>query len=172
MGQPEPDDLIAAAPTAPALGPTFWNDVETAFNAVLEAGDAARTAALERYCGGRSALRSEVETLLEAHTRAGEIIAPGKGPLATPEENDAHLNSQVGAFRLLERIAEGGMGAVYRGERVTSDFTQRVAVKLIASTMYGADTLRRFRVERQILASLQHPNIVSLLDDRKSAVEG
>jgi non-specific serine/threonine protein kinase/serine/threonine-protein kinase len=144
--------------------PEFWNQVEAAFSAVLDAGEAARTAALETYCGGRSALRIEVETLLEAHARAGEFIAPGKGPLAPPEEQDADLHTQVGAFRLLERIAEGGMGAVYRAERVTSDFTQKVAVKLIASTMYGADTLRRFRVERQILASLQHPNIVSLLD--------
>lgn len=56
------------------------------------------------------------------------------------------------------------MGTVCRAERVDGDFTQQAAVKLIASRLHSADTLRRFKAERQILASLQHPGIVALLD--------
>ena len=72
--------------------------------------------------------------------------------------------TRVGAFRLGERIAHGGMGDVYRAERVEGDFTQQVAIKLIAGRLQGSETVRRFRDERQILASLQHPHIVTLVD--------
>ena len=114
-------------------------------------------------------MRAEVEALLAAHVRAGEFIAPlttGAGePRDEPSaDTDTNVPAQVGAFRLHECIGEGGMGAVYRAERVLGDFDQRVAVKLISSRLCGADTLRRFRAERQILASLQHPHIVALLD--------
>jgi serine/threonine protein kinase len=56
------------------------------------------------------------------------------------------------------------MGVVYRAERVDGEFTQRVAVKLIDLPLRNPDALRRFRAERQILATLNHPNIVTLVD--------
>ncbi len=85
---------------------------------------------------------------------------------ATREEDEHGIASGtiVGAFRLIERIGQGGMGDVYRAERVAGDFTQQVAIKVIAARLQGAGTIHRFRTERQILASLQHPNIVTLID--------
>jgi non-specific serine/threonine protein kinase/serine/threonine-protein kinase len=56
------------------------------------------------------------------------------------------------------------MGQVHLAERVEGDFVQRVAVKLTRASMRDADSARRFRAERQILASLQHPHVVTLLD--------
>ncbi len=70
---------------------------------------------------------------------------------------------RVGPYRLLERLGEGGMGEVYRAERV-EDFSQIVAVKLLVRGLGDQEILRRFHTERQVLASLQHPNIVRLLD--------
>ena len=70
----------------------------------------------------------------------------------------------VGAFRLVEPIGRGGMGVVYRAERVTSEFTQQAAVKLIEAPLQSPAMLRHFKTERQILAGLRHPHIVTLLD--------
>jgi len=163
MAQPHQRRAAVRLP-GPAEAP-FWREVEEAFSAVLEAGEAARTAALAAHCGEGGAVRDEVEALLAAHTRAGEFITPATaGPFAAGDADEPAVPSRIGCFRLLERIGEGGMGAVYRAERVEGDFSQQVAVKLIAARMYGADTLRRFRAERQILATLQHPHIVALLD--------
>ena len=146
----------------------FWDEVKQAFSAVLEAGASAREAALDAHCAGRSTVRREVEMLLAAHLQAGAFIVPDTAgivaALGDADAADALAGSRIGAFRLIERIAEGGMGAVYRAERADGDFSQQVAVKLIAGRLYGADTLQRFRAERQLLASLQHSNIVALFD--------
>ena len=69
------------------------------------------------------------------------------------------IGRTVGAFRLDEEIGRGGMGAVYRATRVDGEFDQTVAVKLIKRGMDTDMILRRFRRERQILATLNHPNI-------------
>jgi non-specific serine/threonine protein kinase/serine/threonine-protein kinase len=70
----------------------------------------------------------------------------------------------IGPFRLVEPIGEGGMGVVYRGERVDGEFVEQVAIKLIAAPLHDPEALRRFRVERQVLATLNHPDIVALVD--------
>ncbi len=69
---------------------------------------------------------------------------------------------RIGPYRLISEIGHGGMGTVYLAER-DGDFHQRVAIKVVRGLL-GADGLRRFRAERQILASLQHPSIARLLD--------
>jgi len=69
----------------------------------------------------------------------------------------------VGRFRLVRLIGEGGMSSVYAAER-SDDFKQVAAVKLLREELCDAETRLRFRAERQVLASLQHPNIVQLID--------
>ena len=75
----------------------------------------------------------------------------------------------MGAYTLVEKLGEGGMGEVYRGERVDGGFEQQVAIKITRASLHRDDVLRRFRVERQILASLNHPNIVTMLDGGATA---
>jgi hypothetical protein len=70
----------------------------------------------------------------------------------------------IGAYRVVEKIGSGGMGEVYRGERADGTFAHQVAIKVTQSTIGHGDLLRRFKIERQILATLQHPHIVTLLD--------
>lgn len=147
--------------------PDGFTEIEDIFAAALAAGDAARTQVLDMRCAGRLDVRAEVESLLAAHADAAHFItspalAAGGGPEAPLAEVTPGM--RLGAFRLLDRIATGGMGEVFRAERVEADFSQTVAIKVIAGRLVGADTLRRFRTERQILAALQHPNIVALLD--------
>jgi serine/threonine-protein kinase len=72
--------------------------------------------------------------------------------------------SQVGPWRLLEPVGEGGMGSVYRAERVDGGFEQEAAVKRMRAGLDQQQYLQRFEAERQILARLQHPHIARLLD--------
>ena len=81
--------------------------------------------------------------------------------------DDIPVNSMIGraigVYRLEEEIGRGGMGAVYRAERIDGEFKQTVAVKLIKRGMDTDLILKRFRRERQILAALDHPNIAYFL---------
>jgi tetratricopeptide (TPR) repeat protein/predicted Ser/Thr protein kinase len=145
----------------------YWDRVEEIFAAAIAAEDSARSAVLDRQCAARADLRADVEVLLAAHARAGDFIAPQtlSATGGSPRADDGRPpGTRVGAFQLCERIARGGMGDVYRAERADGEFTQQVAIKLIAARLHGAGTLRRFRAERQILASLQHSHIVTFVD--------
>ena len=78
-------------------------------------------------------------------------------------EENSMIGRRIGAYRLEEEIGRGGMGAVYRAVRVDGEFDQTVAVKLIKRGMDTDMILRRFRRERQILATLNHPNVAYFL---------
>ena len=86
------------------------------------------------------------------------------GASSDDDDISSVVGLQIGAYRLVEKIGEGGMGDVFRAERADGLFAQQVAVKITRSTIGDSDLRRRFSVERQILASLNHDNIVRLLD--------
>jgi serine/threonine protein kinase len=73
------------------------------------------------------------------------------------------LGRRIGHYRLTQRIGEGGMGEVYLAER-EDEFRQRVAIKLIRQGVSNPEVIRRFLIERQTLAALNHPHIVRLVD--------
>lgn len=75
--------------------------------------------------------------------------------------------TRIGAFEVVELIGSGGMGAVYRAERVAGGFEQTVAIKLLLGT--DGATRERFRAEMEILAGLSHPNIAQLIDGGETA---
>ncbi len=77
---------------------------------------------------------------------------------------DNFLGREIGVYRLTREIGRGGMGAVYLAERADGEFFQKVAIKLIKRGMDSDFIIRRFRHERQILASFEHPFIARLLD--------
>ncbi len=76
---------------------------------------------------------------------------------------DPLLGRSIGHYKLIQRLGEGGMGVVYLAER-TGEFQRRAAIKLVRYAMDAPEVRRRFLAERQMLASLSHPNIVALLD--------
>jgi WD40 repeat protein/serine/threonine protein kinase len=130
-----------------------------------------RPAFLERACAGNPALKADVESLLAHRDGArrffgtplviGADVADASDALPPV---DAWAGRTVGPWRLLERVATGGMGAIYLGERVDREFEKKVAVKLVRSGLASEEVLTRFRRERQVLADLEHPNIGRLLD--------
>ena len=78
--------------------------------------------------------------------------------------HSTHENGAIGPYRLLRELGRGGMGVVYLAERADGQYRRRVAIKLLRSSPDTEDLHRRFLAERQILASLNHPNIAQFLD--------
>ena len=78
--------------------------------------------------------------------------------------SDISQDGRLGPYRLIREIGHGGMGTVYLGVRADDAFQKRVAIKVLKRGMDTDSIVRRFRHERQILASLEHPFIASLLD--------
>jgi serine/threonine protein kinase/Tfp pilus assembly protein PilF len=143
----------------------FWDRVEALFGDALELDPAERARLLDERCADDASVRAEVQSLLDAYTRATAFMPQASSPgAAAPIPAGLREGDIVGAFRLVKRIASGGMGTVYLAERVEGGFAQSVAIKVIAAPIIHDDAARRFRTERQILASLQHPYIVSLVD--------
>jgi tetratricopeptide (TPR) repeat protein len=98
----------------------------------------------------------EVRQLLLAMSDETGLL--NRSPL--PQWEELASGDRLGAYRIEELLGRGGMGAVYRATRVDDAFTKTVAIKIM-STGLGLEAFRR---ERQILATLEHPNIVRLLD--------
>jgi tetratricopeptide (TPR) repeat protein len=143
------------------MHPADFSRVETLFADIVMLGPADRNLALDERCADRLDLRRRVEALLDAHDR---LPAESDAGADSPAWPPLGAGSPVGPFRLIEPIGSGGMGAVFRAERTDGAFTQEVAVKVVRPAFADAELMQRFKTERQILASLRHPNIVTLLD--------
>ncbi|MBD0425646.1 serine/threonine protein kinase [Aquisalinus flavus] len=70
----------------------------------------------------------------------------------------------IGAYRITGIIGQGGMGTVFRGQRMSGDFEHDVAIKVIKPKVLSDELVERFARERQTLARLSHPNIARLYD--------
>lgn len=148
---------------------SFPERVERLFHEALELPAEARGDFLAKACEGDAKLLEAVERLLQA---AGRVKGKPAWNFAAMENEARELSKEPGdtvleRYRLIERIGSGGMGVVYKALRADEEFSKLVAIKIV---QHGADelgheaVLQRFRQERQILASLEHPNIARLLD--------
>jgi non-specific serine/threonine protein kinase/serine/threonine-protein kinase len=134
-------------------------------DAVIDSEPGLRDEVLAAACGGDSALREEAEKLLAHHTAAGSYLDESPFEIL-PRLHDVSsvLGQKFGPSRVTEEIGGGGMGVVYKAVRDDEQYERKVAIKLIKRGMDSEAILRRFVVERQILANLNHPNVARLLD--------
>ncbi len=138
--------------------------------AVFTVAAACRTAEerakyLDEVCESEPHARARVETLLRAHSDAGNFLG-GDSPEATPTINQPLAEKPgdtIGPYKLLEQIGEGGMGTVYMAEQ-NEPVQRRVALKVIKPGMDSRAVISRFEAERQALALMDHPNIARVLD--------
>jgi tetratricopeptide (TPR) repeat protein len=138
----------------------------------LEAADRApveREAFLSFSCGEDAELRGEVRALLRAETEGrgfleGAPTAPVQEAIEGATGPASPRPSRIGPYEVVDQIGHGGMGVVYLAIRSGEGFQTRVAIKVIKRGMDTNDIVRRFRTERQILASLDHPHIARLFD--------
>jgi tetratricopeptide (TPR) repeat protein len=146
-----------------------WERVKQIFAAACELPEAALPAFLTASCAGDPALLREVESLLAARSGIGDsfIAQPAAGEalaLIAKRETAEWIGRRIGAYRVLAELGSGGMGTVFLAARDDAEFERQVAIKVIRRGLDRAEIVSRFRQERQILASLEHPNIARLLD--------
>ncbi len=151
------------------MNPERWQQVRTVLDQAIALGVDQRSAFLDSACAGDVELRSEVESLLRSHNEAGSVFL-SRSPIdlkAIPDSSRdqfAKLGRKIGVYQLVEQIGQGGMGEVYRAVRADGQYDKQVAIKFVRAGLDTSSVLERFRHERQVLASLDHPNIARLLD--------
>ena len=87
-------------------------------------------------------------------TPVADAVGSDQGAAPRPPQG-----AEFGPYRILEQIGHGGMSRVYLAERSDGAYEQKVAVKILSGDLLDASAIRRFELERQILADLRHPNI-------------
>ena len=107
------------------------------------------------------AVRARALALLSGSRGAAAMLPTGGAP---GQAGEAAAPERIGAYRVTGLVGQGGMGAVYRGERAAGDFEHTVAIKVIRPGALSGSLIERFRRERQTLARLSHPNIARLFD--------
>jgi eukaryotic-like serine/threonine-protein kinase len=140
--------------------PDHFERVEAIFLEVCDLDGEERARRIDTLCDGDATLFSVVRALLEAdEVQTSPIDATG---LLCVEQHAAGIPDVVGDFEIISVLGEGGMGIVY--EAVQRTPRRRVALKVIKNSMITPSALRRFEIEAQILAKLQHPGIATIYD--------
>lgn len=151
---------------AKSLTPERWQQIEAIFHASLETPEPDREPFLLQSCGGDDGLLAEIRNLLFAFNDEKRFTMP-----AAPVEVEVkgRLGETVGGYILDAELGQGGMGTVYLAHRADGEYEQHVALKAVSAHLRTKIFTERFRIERQILANLNHPNITRLLDGGVSA---
>ena len=142
-----------------------WQRLRDVVDAASRLPPEARGAYLDGACAADPTLRLEVESVLRADDRASSFLHGAVGAAAQAwADGPSSVGRRLGAYEVTRELGRGGMGAVYLAVRADDEYRKEVAVKLIRAGADDPEVRRRFLVERQILANLEHPNIARLLD--------
>ena len=145
-----------------------WQRIEELYHSALELDGNRRAAFLEQACGGDQSLWLEVASLLAEVQRTDDFLESPAADVAARSlaascEPDGHSHpATIGHYRIIGRIGEGGMGTVYEAEQ--DEPRRTVALKVIKLGQTTRERLRRFRLESQALARLQHPGIAQIYE--------
>jgi serine/threonine protein kinase len=147
------------------MTPERFRQIRNLFDAALERDAALRTSFLAEACQGDEPLRAEVGRLLAAHLQEA---SPLDGGAVRPElltgEPGRMEGRRIDHYEILRALGRGGMGAVYLALRTDDVYRKSVAFKVVRPEAGTPEVIQRFRREREILASLDHPNLARLLD--------
>lgn len=147
-----------------------WSQIENLFHEAMEVDERARSQWLQVRCGEDADLLAEVRSLLLHAMPAEEQIrhlveeAAGSIQEAPRRSRGPGIGDNVGPYHLIKEIGSGGMGVVYLAMRNDPQFFQTVAIKVLRREFDASILASRFLRERQILATLSHPNIARVLD--------
>ena len=154
-------------------------DINEILDQAFELEGVERDAYLDVACDGDTCLRANVNQLLHGLEESAppefmegpiplhdiDVLGDLEHFLDFPAINSSHIKTgqRIDAYKIVDRLGQGGMGEVYLAERDDGEFTQKVAIKVVRSGMATEEVYKRFQYERQILANLSHPNIARLL---------
>ncbi|MHC5028081.1 MAG: serine/threonine protein kinase, partial [Planctomycetota bacterium] len=142
-------------------------NAETIFNEARSMRPAERAGYLKGACGNDADLRADVESLLQADEEAASFMA--NAPASSQDDATVQQapreqpGQQIGRYKLLQSIGEGGFGSVWMAEQ-KEPVKRRVALKIIKLGMDTKQVIARFEAERQALAMMDHPHIAKVLD--------
>ena len=145
---------------------TVWD----LFRRALEVPADKRDDFARHVCGGNENLLAVLRRIIvkdaQRYPLLDEQLDPSKYlyPSKSPDDRALLTGTTIGAYRIVGALGCGGMGAVYRAEPISDVVKLPVAIKLIKRGMDSQDVVRLFLREREILASLKHPNIAQLID--------
>jgi non-specific serine/threonine protein kinase/serine/threonine-protein kinase len=153
------------------MTPQEWQEIEEVLAAAVEVPEDQQGDYLASVCGQRPWIWAEVEAFLSIRDQANAAFAspPEISWVEILSEPAPVIDQKLGPYRVIRVLGIGGMGEVYLAERDDDQFHRQVAVKMIAGSIASPELLARFRAEREILATLDHPNIARLLDAGISA---
>ncbi|CAN0461243.1 unnamed protein product, partial [Laminaria digitata] len=145
-----------------------WSQIQAMFDSALEQDPPKRITFLKAACKDDLDLYNEVSSLLASDQQINSLIDGQALDAVTVSDKllaETQLEGQqIGPYKLIKKLGQGGMGIVYLANRADGQFEQQVALKLIKRGMDSEMIVRRFLAERQILARLDHPHIARLLD--------
>jgi len=145
---------------------TRWQRIQDIFSSAVDLHHEEQRSAVAEMCAGDEPLQDEVLALLEEDRRANPLLDSSLDQTARAVLDFGALPSlvqrQIGPYRLLELLGEGGMGVVYLAER--TDIGGKVAIKLLRDAWLSPMRRQRFRIEQRTLAKLNHPSIARIYD--------
>jgi len=150
-----------------------WRLVEELFHQIQEIPEAGRAEWLHGQTQDPQ-VRSELLAMLEAAGEPLEEVILGQMEQLMRRSNrrdiDSQIGTRVGPWRLKRVLGQGGMGSVFEAVRADGGFEQRAAIKIIKPGLVRESAfLERFKLERQILAKLEHPGIARLIDGGRTS---
>src|SRR5665213_2390114 len=176
VGSRQPSSSVSVADSPASrnsfkdLSPSQYSRLSALLDESFEMPPAARAAwfdALERSDPQLAAVLGDLLASQKSCEAAGFLASPGPlaGDLASLVSTDQGLvGKRYGPYRVLSLLGHGGMGSVWLAERADGLFSRQVALKLVHPALIGRVMTERFTREREILASLNHPNIARLSD--------
>jgi len=149
-----------------------WARVQELFDRASALPKEEVEAFLIRECPDEELIKTVMELLAEAESGHPEFLqelVEGNAADLAEEPAEDRAGQRFGVYEADREIGRGGMGEVYLAHRTDAEFEQRIALKVVRRGLAFGEMLARFRQERQILARLDHPNIVRLLDGGSTA---
>ncbi len=141
---------------------SVWAQLKPILEKALTLDPENKEAYLKEACSGDPKLHAEAIRMLANESELTFEWPPAfwfAGKASTCQEGQL-----LGRYKLIKEIGRGGMGTVFLAERVDGEYDQKVAIKILQDGRTSAALVQKLRNERQILASLKHPNIVNILD--------
>jgi eukaryotic-like serine/threonine-protein kinase len=137
--------------------------IEDLFHRAADLPPDTRATYLTEQCGDDAQLRAAVEELL-LHDAAGTTDIALRSPISARRDLPAAVPpKQIGSYRIISTLGEGGMGSVYEAEQL-HPVKRTVALKVIKLGMDTREVIARFEAERQALAVMDHPAIARVYD--------
>ena len=145
-----------------------WQRVRETFEQICDLDATQRKAKLAIVEQEDPTLCTDVESLLTSYDEGATALdflpALDRSEVPAQGTDAERIGQLVGSYRLIERLAVGGMSTVYLAERADTQTSDRVAIKIITTAGPLPQRARkRFYHERRLLAELNHPNIARLL---------